>query len=56
MAELMSYYDKSSDLYFEMPEGARRKDLMGGRFDYEAMILPEPLIYEGRFIVPIREG
>jgi len=51
MAELMSYYDKPSELYFEIPEGARRKDLMGERFDYEAMIPPEPLTYEGRFIV-----
>jgi|ERR1051325_7699611 hypothetical protein len=47
----MSYYDRPSDLYFEMPEEARRKDLMGERFDYEAMIPPEPLTFDGRFIV-----
>lgn len=47
----MGYYDKPSDLYFEMPEEARGKDLMGERFDYDAMIPPAPLIYEGRFIV-----
>lgn len=47
----MSYYDKDSDLYFKPPEESRRKDLMGARFDYEVMIPPEPLTYEGRFIV-----
>lgn len=51
IAELMGYYDKPSDLYFVMPEAARRKDLMGERFDYEAMIPPAPLTYGGRFIV-----
>ena len=47
----MGYYEKRSDLYFEMPEDARRRDLIGERFDYEAMTPPEPLIYDGRFIV-----
>jgi len=47
----MGDHDKPSDLYVEMPEGARRKDLMGERFDYGAMIPPAPLTYEGRFIV-----
>lgn len=47
----MCYYDKDSDLYFKLPEATRRKDLMGERFDYEAMIPPEPLTYEDRFIV-----
>lgn len=47
----MGYYDKPSDLYIEIPEVARGKDLMSERFDYEAMIPPEPLTYEGRFIV-----
>jgi len=46
----MGYYDKPSDLYFELPE-SRRKDLMGERFDYEAMMPPAPLTCEGRFIV-----
>lgn len=47
----MSYYDRGSDLYFKLPKKARGKDLMGERFDYEAMIPPEPLTYEDRFIV-----
>ena len=48
---MTSYYDRESDLYFKLPEEARRKDLMGARFDYEAMIPSEPLTCEGRFIV-----
>ena len=47
----MGYTDKPSDLYVEIPEEAKGKDLMGERFNYTAMIPPEPLSYEGRFIV-----
>ena len=51
MADFMGYYGKNSGLYVEIPEGVKRKDLMGERFDYETMFPPAPLTYEGRFIV-----
>src|ERR1044072_9575940 len=38
MAELIGYYDKPSDLYFETPECARRKDFMREHFDYGGRI------------------
>ena len=47
----MGYYDKPSNLYAEIPEVAKGKDLMGERFDYKTMIPPESLTYEDRFIV-----
>lgn len=37
----MSYYDKNSGLYVEIPEGVKRKDLMGERFDIDQARLSE---------------
>lgn len=51
MADAMGYCNKPSDLYLEIPEVAKSKDMMGERFDHKAMILSESLTYEGRFIV-----
>lgn len=48
---MTGYYDRPSELYFIPSAEVRGKDLMGERFDYDAMVPPAPLSYDGRFIV-----
>ncbi len=40
--------DSTQVIHFQSPS---TKDLMGSRFDYSAMMPPEPLTYQGRFVV-----